>query len=202
MGIYKYNCLLRNDRTFFRKGIKLNRQERSAGLLLGSMSEVSAPSSSRPRPSRSCQRCARRKVKCDQERPRCGRCSRGNLECQYETGNRYGSQQLTFIDETSAITADYDSLHGRVNQLDGMLREMSECFLPIYVRRTQGSGSYKHEVSTSSSQTPGGQDGFNGHLYLGPQSKSRYVSPDFFALISQEACLFQYGSWRPCTDLY
>lgn len=27
-----------------------------------------------------------------------------------------------------------------------------------------------------------------GHLYLGPQSKSRYVSPDFFAMISQEVC--------------
>src|SRR6266536_62772 len=28
-----------------------------------------------------------------------------------------------------------------------------------------------------------------GHLYLGPQSKSRYVSPDFFAMVSQEVCL-------------
>lgn len=28
-----------------------------------------------------------------------------------------------------------------------------------------------------------------GHLYLGPQSKSRYVSPDYFAMISQEVCL-------------
>ena len=28
-----------------------------------------------------------------------------------------------------------------------------------------------------------------GHLYLGPQSKSRYVSPDFFAMISLEVGL-------------
>ncbi|PVH78812.1 hypothetical protein DL98DRAFT_236184 [Cadophora sp. DSE1049] len=154
----------------------------------------SLPASSRPRPSRSCARCARRKVKCDQVRPRCGRCSQGDLECQYETGNRYGSQQLTFIDETSAVAADYASLHGRVNRLDGMLREMRDA-------------SYKQEDSTSSSQTPGGQDTLNGHLYLGPQSKSRYVSPDFFALISQEVTeinqlLRQQEIYSPRSEVY
>ncbi|KAH9216519.1 fungal-specific transcription factor domain-containing protein [Leptodontidium sp. 2 PMI_412] len=130
-----------------------------------------APAASRPRPSRSCQRCARRKVKCDQVRPRCSRCVHGDLECRYENGNRYGNQQLTFIDETSAVAADYASLHGKVRRLDGMLRDI-------------GSGSYKQEDSTGSSATPQEQD--IGHLYLGSQSDSRYVSPDFFALISQE----------------
>ncbi|KAK0100344.1 hypothetical protein ONS96_007624 [Cadophora gregata f. sp. sojae] len=48
------------------------------------------------------------------------------------------------------------------------------------------SGALKQEDSTNSSQAPGGQDELNGHLYLGPQSKSRYVTPDFFAMISQE----------------
>jgi hypothetical protein len=37
-----------------------------------------------------------------------------------------------------------------------------------------------------------------GHLYLGPQSKSRYVSPDFFARIGQEARLLCRFSNNPC----
>ncbi|KAH7417591.1 fungal-specific transcription factor domain-containing protein [Cadophora sp. MPI-SDFR-AT-0126] len=67
--------------------------------------------------------------------------------------------------------------------------------------------SYKQE-SSSSSQTPQSrEDTINGHLYLGPQSKSRYVSPDFFALISQEVTeinqlLRQQESYSPRPELH
>ena len=47
-------------------------------------------------------------------------------------------------------------------------------------------------VGTRSSLENGEVDDMSdelGHLYLGPQSKSRYISPDFFAMISQEVRL-------------
>ncbi|KAF8860231.1 hypothetical protein BDZ45DRAFT_724757 [Acephala macrosclerotiorum] len=133
---------------------------------------TASPSSSRPRPSRSCGRCARRKVKCDKARPRCSKCVQGGYECSYVSGTRHPSGQVTFIDETPVVIADYASLQGRVNRLDGMLADLGQ------ERSASGNAIDQGGINGLSNNL--------GHLYVGPQLKSRYVSPDFFAMISQE----------------
>lgn len=45
-------------------------------------SESSATRTS-TRPTLSCNRCAERKVKCDRQRPRCGACSKHNVDCNF-----------------------------------------------------------------------------------------------------------------------
>lgn len=137
------------------------------------MSSTFGPSSSRPRPSRSCGRCARRKVKCDKARPKCSRCVQGGYECSYVSGTRHPSGQVTFIDETPVVIADYAGLQGRVNRLDDMLTDL---------RQERRSTS----IDAVNPDKIHGLSNNLGHLYVGSQSSSRYVSPDFFAMISQE----------------
>ncbi|CZR63089.1 uncharacterized protein PAC_12986 [Phialocephala subalpina] len=75
-------------------------------------------------------------------------------------------------DETPIVIADYTALQGRVNRLDDMLTDLGQ-------ETSTGSDAInQNDVHGLSNNL--------GHLYIGPQSKSRYVSPDFFAMISQE----------------
>ena len=53
----------------------------------------------RGRPSKGCESCRARKVKCDEAKPKCGRCGKANLECKYR------NQDELFFKNQTAIAA-------------------------------------------------------------------------------------------------
>ncbi|KUJ15253.1 uncharacterized protein LY89DRAFT_719842 [Mollisia scopiformis] len=61
----------------------------------------------RDRPSRTCQPCKRRKVRCDRTRPTCAECSKVRITCSYDDDeSRPRARNFEFIDETSKTTAE------------------------------------------------------------------------------------------------
>ncbi|KAE9370410.1 hypothetical protein N431DRAFT_343068 [Stipitochalara longipes BDJ] len=50
------------------------------------------PSSKRQRSHAGCSRCKRRRQKCDEKKPRCGRCSEAAVECEYSVKLRWGGR--------------------------------------------------------------------------------------------------------------
>ena len=104
------------------------------------------------------------------------------------------------LDETSAVMADYASPHGRANRLDGMEKDIGvPASFPLFVSICKTASDpflglrgivpeycTGNDLNNGELQAPRSQ---LGHLYVGPQSKSRYVSAGFFAMISQEARL-------------
>ena len=146
-----------------------------------------------------------------QKRPKCSRCTLVNFECSYASATRQANRLLTFIglesqnslvhqtnlslDETSLVTAGYSSPNGRANRLDGMRRDIGLTvpftFSPPICKTAAypflgGRGNIPENGMGSSLNNGERQDIRDqiGHLRLGPQSKSRYISPDFFAMRS------------------
>jgi hypothetical protein len=106
--------------------------------------------------------------------------------------------------------ADYASPHGRANRLDGMQKDIgaSASFLLFCIYMQNGILLFLGprvivpEDCTGNDLNNGELQDLRsqlGHLYVGPQSKSRYVSAGFFAMISQEARLLCRTSVAFCS---
>ncbi|KAE9371804.1 hypothetical protein N431DRAFT_559228 [Stipitochalara longipes BDJ] len=78
--------------------------------------------------------------------------------------------------ETSNVMADYGSVQSRANRVNERLNDQVQS-------ESTPKGGTADVLNNANSQDIGTQF---GHLYLGPQSKSRYVSSTFFAVINQE----------------
>jgi hypothetical protein len=106
--------------------------------------------------------------------------------------------------------ADYASPHGRANRLDGMQKDIgASASFPLFCIYMQngillflGPRVIVPEDCTGNDLNNGELQDLRsqlGHLYVGPQSKSRYVSAGFFAMISQEARLLCRTSVAFCS---
>jgi hypothetical protein len=125
--------------------------------------------------------------------------TRPYLVCQadhYPRRNFVGDCGLCIFTRTCQSTRRDTERLGYVSLLSPFCINIQKGLVVTYSGQNGGmSGGIMSNASNNSE----GQDLSDelGHLYLGPQSKSRYVSPDFFAMISQEVRLlysFSVGS--------
>ncbi|KAB8596084.1 hypothetical protein FH972_025793 [Carpinus fangiana] len=120
------------------------------------------------------QRCAR---------PTCGRCSRAGLPCSYGPTNP-GPMPIRFIDETPGRSQDSE---GHSRRRNTAARGASTAISSRIERLDQMLHSLGQEAESSSEPdgSPISTEDL-GHLHLGPESQSKYVSSAFWASISQE----------------
>ena len=152
---------------------------------------------SRPRPSNTCDQCKRRKLKCDQKRPACGRCAATpGLQCSYRHNLiSQCSNQPTDLASGSTISISND----RIQHLEERLNHLSELVQSLRNSRESipsDTRSYKESQSmgkehvnfperdSTALQATRADPGF---LATQPSSsRVRYVSRAFWARICEE----------------
>lgn len=103
--------------------LSLGRPSKGPGSKLGSSAKVNAPTTRSPPASATqsgiskrlaCDNCRERKVRCNREQPRCGRCTRLGHSCKYTTP---GKQQSSQVDVSKLLLM----LHSRLEQTEARL---------------------------------------------------------------------------------
>lgn len=138
----------------------------------------------RVRAIRACISCRIRKIRCDQIRPACGSCMRGIISCEYPSQARRPPRPR----QPDA------ALVQRLARLESVIQELSAGRSnPRQTRRrneitpslSPGSDIGKSHSPKSPSALEDIEAGL-GRLLLSGDGKSRYVGPNFWAIISEE----------------
>jgi hypothetical protein len=122
----------------------------------------------------SCQACRLRRLKCDRNRPVCGRCAQSEEQCIWAVDGslRFPSEQQR------AARPSVASSESPANE-DVHMDNESDLSAPEDL-----SSSLGHRPSTS----------WTGYLTSQQGGRSRYVPSSFWANIDHDVCTF--GSWR------
>lgn len=142
----------------------------------------------RVRAIRACISCRIRKIRCDQIRPTCGSCTRGIIPCEYPSQARRPPRPR----QPDA------ALVQRLARLESVIEELSagrsNIARPSQIRRRRGeiTPSLSPASDTGGSHSPKSPSALEdieaglGRLLLSGDGKSRYVGPNFWAIISEE----------------
>lgn len=141
----------------------------------------------RVRAIRACISCRIRKIRCDQIRPACGSCTRGIIPCEYPSQARRPPRPR----QPDA------ALVQRLARLENVIEELSagrsNVARPSQTRRRSEITPSLSPVSdiggSHSPKSPSALEDIEaglGRLLLSGDGKSRYVGPNFWAIISEE----------------
>lgn len=168
---------------------------------------------SRPRPSNTCDQCKRRKLKCDQKRPACGRCvATPGLQCSYRHTllPPYSDrpcpepplESLAASSDKNIVPADLASgstislpndriehLEERLNHLSDLVQSLRNSRESIPNSETghyiEGQSNFPEGHSTALEATRA-DPADPGFLAAQPSSRARYVSRAFWARLCEE----------------
>lgn len=120
----------------------------------------------------SCERCSRRKIKCDRDYSGCQNCKKARVPCnvvlrpRLPRGRRNGPGKVN------------SDLKARLLRLEGLVNSYAQ----------QGEGASDASQSSDSPQTSlgSGEDGSHGNT---PKGVSRYIGSKFWSGLGQEVCL-------------
>lgn len=176
---------------------------------------MSAKHQSRPRPSNTCFPCKRRKLKCDQRRPICGRCeATPGVQCSYDYNHqRQDLCQLGFTsledwapstsaENTTTVppSAEYLAISsGRIDNLEQRLEALSSLVQSLrpnrpdvldveeeHIGQSDTCGENAKEVQEGPLPFRSG-DPEAGTLAIQPGGRMRYVSRTFWASLCEES---------------
>lgn len=139
----------------------------------------------RARAIRACISCRNRKIRCDQIRPSCGSCTRGNIPCEYPSQARRAPRPR----QPDAVLVQ------RLARLESVIEQLSAG--KVDTQQRHGS----EESSTPPRTVSGSEEGMSPRLkspsaledieaglgkLLVSNGKSRYIRPNFWASLSEE----------------
>lgn len=141
----------------------------------------------RVRAIRACISCRVRKIRCDQNRPSCGSCTRAIISCEYPSQARRPPRPR----QPDA------ALVQRLARLESVIADLSAGRPGVAQQRRMERGETTPSLSPSSdtdkSHSPKSPSALEdieaglGRLLLSGDGKSRYLGPNFWAIISEEA---------------
>lgn len=148
----------------------------------------------RVRAIRACISCRSRKIRCDQVRPTCGSCTRGNISCEYPSQARRPPRprqpDAVLVQRLARLESVIEELSAGKANAAKQQRHDSEMRDESKTPSSQFSGSEadKPQSPRSQSELQDIEAGL-GRLLMSGDGKSRYIGPNFWASVSEEVRL-------------
>ncbi|RPB06877.1 hypothetical protein P167DRAFT_514136, partial [Morchella conica CCBAS932] len=140
----------------------------------------------RVRAIRACISCRSRKIRCDQVRPSCGSCTRGNIHCEFPSQARRPPRPRQPDAVLVQRLARLESVIEQLSSGRGQSEETEDTLSPG--RKSSGSGT-ESVVGNGDVRSPSALDDLEAGVgrLLVSDGKSRYIGPNFWASLSEEA---------------